>query len=54
MGGNNPLAKHKMRLLKSMFTLGPVYFENSGAKWSKLGIFVDKHHKLHVIDLIFG
>ena len=30
------------------------YFENSGSNWSKLGSFVDKHHILHVIDLIFG
>ena len=29
------------------------YFENSGPNWSKLGIFVDKRHILHVIDLIF-
>ena len=29
------------------------YFENSGPNWSKLGSFVDKHHILHVIDLIF-
>ena len=28
------------------------YFENSGPNWSKLGSFVDKHHILHVIDLI--
>ena len=30
------------------------YFENSGLNWSKLGSIVDKHHMLHVIDLIFG
>ena len=28
------------------------YFENSGPNRSKLGSFVDKHHTLHVIDLI--
>ena len=27
-------------------------FENSGPNWSKLSSFVDKHHILHVIDLI--
>ena len=26
------------------------YFENSGSTWSELGRFVDKCHKLHVID----
>ena len=30
------------------------YFENIGPNWSKLGSFVDEHHTLHVIDLIFG
>ena len=25
-----------------------------GPNWSKLGSFVDKHHILHVTDLIFG
>ena len=30
------------------------YFEYSGPNWSKLGSFGDKHHILHVIDLILG
>ena len=32
----------------------PAYFENSDPNWSKLGSFVDKHHILHFIELIFG
>ena len=45
--------------VSSMFSLGLLhknraYFENSGAKWSKFGSFVEKHHILHVADLIFG
>ena len=30
------------------------YFENNGSSWTELGIFVDKHHISHVIELIFG
>ena len=33
-------------------TLG--YFEHIDLNWSKLGSFIDKHHILDVIDLIFG
>ena len=45
--------------VKSMFSYGLVYknrayFENRGPNWSKLGSFVDKHHVLHVIDIMFG
>ena len=44
---------------KGMFSQGLVYknrlyLENSGPNWSKLGSFLDKHHILHVIDLMFG
>ena len=43
-------------ITKSMFSLmhkNRTYFENIGPNWSKLSTFVDKHHTLHVIDLIF-
>ena len=30
------------------------YFENSGPNRSELGSFVDEHHILYAIDLIFG
>ena len=30
------------------------YFENGSPNWNKLFSVVDKHHILHVIDLIFG
>ena len=44
---------------KGMFSHGWVnkncaYFKNSGSNWTKLGIFVNKHHILHAIDLNFG
>ena len=51
--------KNLFEYLKSMASYRSVYrnlehFENIGPNWSKLGSFVDKHHILHVVDLIFG
>ena len=42
-----------MHLDKDLVYENHTYFENSGSALRKLGSFLDKHHLLHVIDLIF-